>query len=103
MRSLNLAQRVVLVVALGGVLYFLGSYLTGGAQLATGWTGYAPLRSAAVLSRAGLNGAASLVLWLLLVGVWAAASLAILRTRRTGVPRAAPVDAENEVRETGAR
>lgn len=102
-RSLNLAQRVVLVVALGAVLYLLGSYLTGGAHLATGWTGYAPLQSAAVVSRAGLNGAASLVLWLFLVGIWAAASLAILRNRRTGVPSAAPVDAEIEVRETGNR
>lgn len=99
MRSLNTLQRVVLVVALGAALFFVGGYLTGGSHLATGWTGYAPLQSVPVVSRAGLSGVGSLVVWLALVVVWACASVAVLRTRQP----TRPVDSDNRVRETGVR
>jgi heme/copper-type cytochrome/quinol oxidase subunit 1 len=97
-----MAQRVVLVVALGAVFYFVGSYLTGGTRIPTGWTGYAPLQAVPLVSRAGLSGTGSLLLWLVLVLVWTGASLTLLRPRR-GRPPAAEVDADNAVRETGTR
>lgn len=103
-RSLTMAQRVVLVVALGAALFFVGAYLTGGTHIASGWTGYAPLQSlqrVPVVSRAGLSGVGSLLLWLVLVAAWAAGSVAMLRP--TGRRPAAEVDDDNAVRETGAR
>jgi heme/copper-type cytochrome/quinol oxidase subunit 1 len=102
-RSVNLAQRVVLVIAFGAALYILGAYLTGGTRVLTGWTGYAPLQAVPLASRTGLSGTGSILLWLLFVTVWAAGSLMVLRTRRSSTRPPTPVDAEDPVRETGAR
>ena len=75
--GLTKAQRVVVVIALGLALGTVGSYLVSlGGGVALGWTGYAPLTSQ--LGR-GLNTWLRLIIWLVLIGLWALGSLRVLR------------------------
>lgn len=77
---LNLAQRVVLVIAIGLVLAVVGRYVAGlGHHGLTGWTGYAPLQ--AVAHQRGPHRWVRAAVWLALLVAWAAASVSILRTR----------------------
>jgi hypothetical protein len=81
MGSLNRAQRVVLVVALGVALAVIGRFIEGGFAVgAVGWVGYTPLSRGFVFPRGRSWG--DLLLWLVLTATWAAASIVILRTRR---------------------
>jgi hypothetical protein len=75
----NVAQRVVAVIALGAVLWLVGSYLTSAAPL-TGWTGYAPLR-AVFPARDGLSSVENLFVWIGIILGWLAASVHLLRPR----------------------
>jgi len=79
---LNPPQRVVLVAALGAGLGSFGLWLTTPGPF-TGWTGYAPLTSTAVYASVtgGLPSWARLLIWLGLIGIWALASLWLLRRR----------------------
>lgn len=74
-------QRLVVVVAWGAALYFVGQYVTGGARPLTGWTGYAPLQAVPVSTRFGLTSFGSLLVWLGLVVLWAVGALLLLRRR----------------------
>jgi hypothetical protein len=72
-------QRVVIVVGLGAALLFVGDYVT---SLGAGLGDSAPLlSSSAFYASAGLNAGVQLLVWLVLVAVWAAVSLFILRSR----------------------
>jgi hypothetical protein len=77
---LSLAQRIVVVVALGLALAVIGSYLDSlGTTPFTGWTGYAPLSGAPLLVHTGLAGWERLLIWLVLIGLWAVAAARVLR------------------------
>lgn len=77
---LSLAQRIVAVVALGFAFAVIGSYLDSlGTTPFTGWTGYAPLNGSPLLVHTGLAGWERLLIWLVLIGLWAVAAARVLR------------------------
>jgi hypothetical protein len=83
---LSKAQRIVVVIALGLAFWVVGSYLTsvgtGGYPLG-GWTGYAPSSEGQffVVARwsPALHPWLRVIIWLVLIGIWALASLRVLR------------------------
>jgi heme/copper-type cytochrome/quinol oxidase subunit 1 len=80
---LSLAQRIVLVVALGVGLVVFGQFVIrvgGGTSADFGWFGYAPLTSSPQSS--GWPAWAILVAWLAVIVAWAVASLLLLRPAR---------------------
>ena len=78
--GLSKPQRVVVVIALGIALGALGSYLVNlGSGFGSGWTGYAPLTSAPLLTRTGVHPWLRLIIWLVLIGAWAVGSVRVLR------------------------
>ena len=79
---LNRSQRVVVVVGLGVTLYLLGAWLSAPVfPVSTGWVGYAPLSTS--FERTRLSGGADLIVWLVLILLWVAASSYLLRTRNS--------------------
>lgn len=80
LRRLNFAQRIVVVVGLGIILLFLGSWLMSlGNHSPYGWVAYAPASgSVNFTTEGGLHPWVQFVLWLLLVLAWIAASLSLL-------------------------
>jgi hypothetical protein len=78
---LSQPQRMVVVVALGAACAAAGAYLVnlGGNTATFGWYAYAPLTQAAALPHTGLPGWARLIVWLALTGLWALASIWVLR------------------------
>ncbi|HEV3188558.1 MAG TPA: hypothetical protein VGZ04_11035 [Acidimicrobiales bacterium] len=87
--SLNHSQRIVVVVGAGIALYFFGVWaMTWGLSGFTGWTRYAPLQNKNSISFTtstdylgpGLHPWVRLIIWLILVAVWAAFSLVTLRS-----------------------
>jgi hypothetical protein len=79
---LSKAQRIVVVVALGLALWAVGSYLAGlgqggAAGLAQGWA--MPFTAGGGFAPASPHPWVSLIIWLVLVGVWALASIRVLR------------------------
>jgi len=74
--ALSRAQRVVVVVALGLALWFVGSYLVSLGSI-VGWYSYSPITGAPY--GRGLHGWLRLIIWLVLTGVWALASVRVLR------------------------
>jgi TRAP-type C4-dicarboxylate transport system permease small subunit len=78
---LSQPQRIVIVVALGVACAAAGAYLVnlGGNTASFGWYAYAPLTQAADLPHTGLPGWARLIIWLALTGLWALASIRVLR------------------------
>jgi hypothetical protein len=90
MDRLNMAQRIVVVVALGLAFGAIGSYLDSlGNMGVTGWTGYAPL----TLPHTGLAGWLRLLIWLVLIGLWAAAATRVLRPAPEDAPEEQPAPA----------
>ena len=81
----NRAQRIVLVIALGLALAFIGFYIDGrnGSVRGGGWFGYAPETSVMFSQRQRFSPLLSTIVWLGLVGVWALASLRLLATRNS--------------------
>jgi heme/copper-type cytochrome/quinol oxidase subunit 1 len=85
--GLSMPQRVVVVVALGLGLGTVGGYLVSlGGGNAFGWTGYAPLSSAPYALSRGLHGWLRVIIWLVLIGLWAVASVRVLRPSRENAP-----------------
>ncbi len=77
---LSLAQRIVVVVALALAFGVLGNYLDSlGNTGVTGWTGYAPLTRSGFLPGTGPPGWLYLLIWLVLIGLWAVAAARVLR------------------------
>jgi len=89
---LNLAQRIVAVVALAGLLRTVGNYVvTQLTSPGSGWFGYAPLTEGPFpdgFPRGGWREVAMTLVWLVLIAVWAAVSMWLL-----GLPHARAEDA----------
>ena len=79
--SLNLGQRIVLVVALGGVLRAIGVYILIRHMPPAGWFNYAPL-SATGFGRGLYSPLASMLVVVVLTIVWASASVWLLGLRQ---------------------
>jgi hypothetical protein len=79
--GLNKSQRVVVVVAFGVALGTLGSYLVtlGSGSVASGWYAYSPLSSGSLVAPTGLHPWLRVIIWLVLISVWAAGSIRVLR------------------------
>ena len=76
---LNLAQRIVVIIALGLALAIVAGYLTSLAT-ETGWYAYSPLaRPAISLSGMGEPGWLRMIIWLAAISLWATASAMLLR------------------------
>jgi hypothetical protein len=77
---LSWPQRVVAVIALGLALAVAGSYLVSlGGGPRSGWYAYSPLTSSLDAPGTGLPGWLRLIIWLALIGLWALASIRVLR------------------------
>ena len=78
--GLSRAQRVVVVVALGLALGVVGNYLVSlGGGVRSGWYAYSPLTTSLQAPGTGLPGWLRLIVWLVLTGLWALASIRVLR------------------------
>ena len=79
LRSLNLGQRLVLVVALDAGLRTVGTFLVNRRD-GLGWFSYAPLSDVSIYRTAdsGWHPAQAAILWIALIGLWAAASVWLL-------------------------
>jgi hypothetical protein len=79
--GLSKAQRVVVVVALGVALAAVGSYLVslGSGTGWYGWSAISPLATSFWPPATGLPGWLRLIIWLALIGLWALASVRVLR------------------------
>jgi hypothetical protein len=76
-RSLNGAQRIVIVVGLGVALYALGEWLTAlGSNLPYGWVAYAPVSGQ--FGPDGLHPWVRLLIWLALIALWVISSVRLL-------------------------
>jgi hypothetical protein len=74
------AQRIVIVIALGMAFGAAGSYLVSlGNTIKGGWYAYAPLTQAVYPPRTGQPGWLRLIIWLVLIGLWAVLSVRLLR------------------------
>ena len=83
--SFNLAQRVVLVVALGLALHVIARWLLVDDRLAVGWFSYAPHQAPLVSSGRGrFSRELIAIVRLLFVAAWAAVSVWLLADRRRG-------------------
>ena len=79
-RSLNFAQKVVVVAGLGFAFVAFGQWVTTRGSL-TGWTGYAPLSGASFSQLGGLHPWVRLLIWLGLTLLWMLSSVFLLRSR----------------------
>jgi len=79
---LNTAQRIVIIVALGIALAAVGLYLTRLGSPRLGWYAYPALTRGTWRPRMGLPGGLRLIIWLGLTGIWAVASVVVLRPPR---------------------
>jgi len=78
--GLGRSQRIVVVIALGLVLETVGSYVVNlGSGLASGWYAYSPFTAGGFAPSTGLHGWLRLIIWLVLIGVWALGSIWVLR------------------------
>jgi heme/copper-type cytochrome/quinol oxidase subunit 1 len=79
--ALSKSQRLVVVIAFGLALGTLGSYLVslGSGPVASGWYAYSPLTTGPFLPQTGLHPWLRVIIWLVLIGVWAVGSVRVLR------------------------
>ncbi|MGI9007476.1 MAG: hypothetical protein ACR2FU_14990 [Streptosporangiaceae bacterium] len=77
--QLNVAQRAVIVVAIGVALATFGHYLISLGNRRLGWYAYAPLTANVGPRGTGLPGWVRQIIWLALTAVWAVASIIALR------------------------
>jgi hypothetical protein len=91
-RAFNARQRIVVVIALGAGLYFFGSWATTRGEVGSPWVAYAPLsENNSPDFSGGLPAWARLLIWLVLITIWAGAGVLLLRSRATEDP-SQPVD-----------
>jgi hypothetical protein len=88
-RSLNIRQRIVVVIGFGAASYFLGSWLTTRGEGAgrSGWVAFAPLSGSvdtADLPGPGLHPWVRLLIWLALITAWVVVGVVLLRARHEG-------------------
>jgi hypothetical protein len=79
--GLSRAQRVVVVIALGLALDTVGNYLValGQGAVSVGWYSYAPLTASLSAPTGGLHHSVRVIIWLVLIGLWALGSVRVLR------------------------
>jgi hypothetical protein len=84
-RKFSLAQRIAMIVGLGFACDAVGQWLmTLGSRGLTGWTGFAPLNSQSLLAlEGGLHPWVRFVIWMILIVLWTAAAVLLLRERST--------------------
>lgn len=83
--SLNLAQRVVVVVALGLGLHVIARWLVVDERLAVGWFSYEPHQAPLLGSGRGrFSRELIAIVRLLFIAAWAAVSVWLLADRRRG-------------------
>lgn len=89
---LNTAQRIVIVVAMGIALAIVGRYLVSlGSGFHVGWYSYSALAARLRPPGTGLPRWLRLIIWLGLTGIWALASVIVLRPpREPATPRSVP-------------
>jgi hypothetical protein len=84
-RTLNVGQRVIIVVGIEISLYLLGQWAIGywqfGSEGSSGWVAYAPLSAASTPPQVVLHPWVRLVIWLALTLVWVVSSVVLLRRR----------------------
>jgi hypothetical protein len=81
---LNLAQRIVVVVALAAALDTIGELVTNfGRHLDGGWFGYAANAPLMTLPNEGLRPGLAAVVWLVLILVWMLCALRLFRSAET--------------------
>jgi heme/copper-type cytochrome/quinol oxidase subunit 1 len=86
---LSMAQRIVVVVALGFAFGVIGKYLDSLDHTGlTGWYAYAPLSRSIEPPGAGLAGWLRLLVWFVLIGLWAVAAARVLRPAPAEPPAA---------------
>jgi hypothetical protein len=80
--GLNRAQRLIIVVGLGLVLYFFGGWVTTRGGGTFGWVAYAPLSDTynTPVGPGGFHPWVRLVIWVALILVWVVTSLWLLRS-----------------------
>jgi hypothetical protein len=89
--GLSKSQRVVVVIALGLGIGTLGSYLVNlGSGLAFGWYAYSPLTSSALFAPRGLHAWLRVIIWLVLIGIWALGSIRVLQPSSGDAPELGP-------------
>ena len=77
-------QRIVVVIGLAAGLYLFGSWLTIRGEIGSGWVAYAPLsESNSPEFSGGLHSSVRLLIWLVLIALWAGAGVLLLRSRST--------------------
>ena len=78
---LSQPQKIVVVVALGMAFGAVGTYIASlGNASAFGWYAYAPLTQGVIdPAQTELHGWVRLLIWLVLIGLWALLSVRILR------------------------
>jgi len=82
---LGIAQRIIVVVALGLALAVTGEFITsiGSPAANFGWFGYAPL-TGSILTGSTLSNWEQLLVWLALISVWTACSIYLFRPPASG-------------------
>jgi uncharacterized membrane protein YhaH (DUF805 family) len=84
--SLNIRQRIVVVIGFGVAVYFLGSWFTTRGEGAgrSGWVAFAPLSGSvdtADLPGPGLHPWVRLLIWFTLIAAWGVVGVILLRSR----------------------
>lgn len=80
---LSMAQRIVVVIALGVAFTVLGRYLVSlGGHPPFGWYGYSPLDARVGPVSSGLAPWLRVIVWLALTAGWAGSSIRVLRPAR---------------------
>ncbi len=75
-RGLNLGQRIVAIISLGGVLRVVGGYIVSRNATEGGWFNYVPLSDVPSFSTGWSLGAT--LVWVLLIAAWGAFSIWLL-------------------------
>jgi hypothetical protein len=87
--GLNKSQRIVIVVAIGIAFGALGLYLTRLGSPRIGWYAYPALAPGVGPPSMGLPAWLRLIIWLGLTGIWALASVIMLRPPSASQPQPA--------------
>ena len=81
-RAFNARQRIVAVIGLGAGLYFFGSWATTRGEVGSPWVAYAPLsENNSPEFAGGLHASVRLLIWLVLIAIWAGVGVLLLRSR----------------------